>query len=58
MYTLMVLKRSDRFRWAWIGVQKCKIQYDKRWKQVQKQGSLVYAQNNNNGKQTWKKSTI
>ena len=31
MYTLMILKRSDRFRWAWIVVQKRKIQYDKRW---------------------------
>ena len=29
MYTLMILKRSDRSRWAWIVVQKCKIQYDK-----------------------------
>ena len=55
MYTLMILKRSDRFHWTWIVVQKREIQYDKRWKQYKsKDHLLLYFQNNNNGKCTWK----
>ena len=55
MYTLMILKRSDRFHWTWIVVQKREIQYDKRWKQYKSKGHLLlYFQNNNNGKCTWK----
>ena len=36
MFTPMILKRSDRFRW----VQKCKIQYDERWKQHKRRDHL------------------
>ena len=56
VYTLMILKRSDRFRWARIVVQKRKIQTTVNDKNKYKSKNhlliylFIYFQNNNNGK--------
>ena len=52
MFTLLILKSSDRFRRAWVVFQQRKLLYDKRWncKYKSKDHWFIYFQNNNNGK--------
>ena len=53
MYTRMVLKRSDQFRWAWIhqNVRYSMINDENKFNC--KDHLIIYFQNNNNGKWTW-----